>query len=190
MLSLTIDVFINHLKSSRVLLLSLALSSGFVFANELTLAPLYQSDLHWLDDHGTELTLKEWQGKPVFITMAYSTCKKFCPMTMARLSQLQKLLDDRNISAEIVIISYDPVTDNWKSWAEYRKMHNLPRANWHFLTGSLEDTKTVSQLLGMDFWLYDDHVLHNFKISRIGMRGEIVKSLDWDSKEKIETLLP
>ncbi len=159
-------------------------------SQEAVLAPIYQLSAKWTDDQGKPVSLTEWQGKPVIISMAYSTCRKFCPLTLLRLGEIQRLYDKRMIEAEFVLISYDPIGDTWQSWAEYRKSHNLQRSNWHFLTGSPEDTKTISQLLGMDYWLYDDHVMHNFKIVRLGPNGEIEKSLDWESQEQLETLIP
>lgn len=88
------------------------------------------------------------------------------------------------------MISYDPLNDTWQNWAEFRKNHHYERSNWHFLTGSVEATKAISQLLGMDYWLYDEHVLHNFKIVRLGITGSIEATLGWEGQDKIETLLP
>ena len=159
-------------------------------AQDAVVAPIYRQPMHWTDDKGQQVTLAKWQGKPVIMTMAFSTCRKFCPITMNKLKQLQSLLEKQHIAMDVVIISYDPVVDNWQAWAEYRKSRHFNWENWHFLTGSVEDTKTVSQLLGMDYWLYDEHVMHNFNIVRLGPKGDIEKALDWDSQEQIDTLIP
>jgi protein SCO1/2 len=159
-------------------------------AAEPILAPLYQTGITWTDDSGKPVSLNKWQGKPVVISMAYSTCRKFCPITVNKLAAIQLLFDEKKIDAEFVVISYDPASDKWQDWAQYRKVHKLYRDNWHFLTGSLQDTKTISQMLGMDYWLYDEHVMHNFKIDLLNARGDIIKSIDWDSQDQIETLIP
>lgn len=159
-------------------------------SNDRVLTPLYQTPITWTDDQGHSVSLDNWQGKYTIITMAYGSCRKFCPLTLSRLMEIQQLFDKRKVEAEFIIISYDPINDTWKSWAEYRKVHHLERTNWHFLTGSQEDTKTISQMLGMDFWLYDDHIMHNFKIIRLSPDGNIEKTLNWDNKEQIESLIP
>jgi cytochrome oxidase Cu insertion factor (SCO1/SenC/PrrC family) len=169
----------------------IGLLAGFLANPVFSLdAPLYQAPMKWTDDTGNAVTLSKWRDKPVIITMAYSTCKRFCPMTIQRLREIQKLFDQRKIDAEFVIISYDPQNDTWQTWAEYRKNHHLERPNWHFLTGSPEDTKEVSVLLGMDYWLYDEHIMHNFNIVRLGPTGAIEKVLGWDDQDKVESLLP
>lgn len=151
-------------------------------------SPLYR--FSWTDDKGAKVSLSQWQGRPVLITMTYSTCRKICPMTIHRLKEVQQLYDERHIEAEFVVLSYDPQNDTWQTWADYRKKNHLDRENWHFLTGSVEDTKAISELLGMGYWLYDEHVMHNFNIVRLGKTGVIEKSLGWENQERVETLLP
>lgn len=179
-------------------LLSFALLLSCFFAQygkaaspeDRSLSPLYQMSATWTDDSGKSVSLANWKGKIVVMTMAYSTCRKFCPLTFAQLLAIQKLYDSRKIEVEFVVISYDPINDTWQNWAEYRKTHNLHRDNWHFLTGSPENTKTISQLLGMDYWLYDEHVMHNFKIVRLNTSGDIDKTLDWNSQDELDSFLP
>lgn len=156
---------------------------------ETSLSPLYQLPVTWTDDKGKTVSLANWKGKTVVMSMAYSTCRKFCPLTLARLLEIQKLYNSRRVDAEFIIISYDPINDTWQNWAEYRKTHNLYRDNWHFLTGNQESTKTISQMLGMDYWLYDEHVMHNFKIVRLNARGDIDKTLDWNSQDELDSFL-
>ncbi len=176
-----------------VVLLVSCFSPQYSMANsqeEISLSPLYQLPVTWTDDKGKTVSLANWKGKTVVMSMAYSTCRKFCPLTLARLLEIQKLYDSRKVDAEFVIISYDPINDTWQNWAEYRKAHDLYRDNWHFLTGNQESTKIVSQVLGMDYWFYDEHVMHNFKIVRLNGRGDIDKTLDWNSQDELNSFLP
>lgn len=150
---------------------------------------IYQLTDTWIDDNGKPVLISDWKGKRVVMSMAYSTCRKFCPLTIRQLLAIQKLYDNQKIDAEFIIISYDPTNDTWQSWQEYRKTHNLNRDNWHFLTGSQNSTKMLSQLLGMDYWLYDEHVMHNFKIVRLNEIGEIDKTLNWDSQNELDSFI-
>lgn len=183
---------IKKLLFSLVLLISFSLSQHGIAASaeSVSLSPIYQMTATWTDDSGKAVSIANWKGKTVVMSMAYSTCRKFCPLTLARLLEIQKLYDSRKIDAEFIIISYDPINDTWQNWAEYRKTHGLFRNNWHFLTGYQESTKIVSQLLGMDYWLYDEHVMHDFKIVRLNARGDIDKTLDWNSQDELDTFLP
>ncbi len=94
-------------------------------------------------------------------------------MTMARLQQLQREIDTRGQSAEIVIVGYDPAVDDPQAWRQYRRSRGLSRNNWHFLTGTLADTEQLARRLGFTFWKYDRHVMHDFRIVLIDERGEL-----------------
>jgi cytochrome oxidase Cu insertion factor (SCO1/SenC/PrrC family) len=175
---------------TKLVLMIAMLSATSLLHAEVQISPLYQADMHWTDDSGNQVILSKWQNKVVVLTMAFSTCRKFCPITLHHLAEIQNLYNKQNISAEFIIISYDPAIDTWQTWKEFRKNHHYTLPNWHFLTGSSENTKMVSQLLGMDYWLYDEHVMHNLKIVLLNAHGEIQKSLEWDNQTEIESFLP
>lgn len=172
-----------------IVIFCLIFFSNSATAIEINLSPIYQLTDKWTDDTGKTVFLSDWKGKNVVMSMAYSTCRKFCPLTIHQLLSIQKLYDSQKIDAEFIVISYDPTNDTQQSWQEYRKTHNLYRENWHFLTGSQESTKIISQLLGMDYWLYDEHVMHNFKIVRLNARGEIDRTLNWDNQNELDSFM-
>ena len=125
----------------------------------------------WRADHGETLHFSALQGQRVFITMAYTTCHQICPMTMTRLTDIQRELDTRGVSAEFLIVSYDPSNDDPAAWRRYRSSRGLVRANWHFLSGTARDTEQLARLLGFDFWRDGDHVMHDYRIVALGGDG-------------------
>ena len=142
---------------------------------------LYNSGMSWTDDNNQVVTLDQWRGKLVIVSMAYSNCRRTCSLTLKKLEELQSELDTKQLNAEIVIISYDPKNDTPETWAQYRRKHNLARANWHFLTGNERDTRRISHLMGLaDYWSYEDHVMHDFKIAILGPDGDIVRQIAWE----------
>jgi cytochrome oxidase Cu insertion factor (SCO1/SenC/PrrC family) len=179
----------KKIQSLFALLFCLTFCISATTAAETNLSPIYQLTDKWVDDSGKTVLLSNWKGKNVVMSMAYSTCKKFCPLTIRQLLAIQKRYDEQKIDVEFIVISYDPSNDTPQGWEEYRKLHNINRPNWHFLTGNQESTKIVSQLLGMDYWLYDEHVMHNFKIVRLNTLGEIDKTLDWNDQDNLDSFL-
>jgi protein SCO1/2 len=148
--------------------------------NGVPVGSLYGSAMQWTEDSGKVVSLDQWKGRTVIISMAYSTCRRTCSATFKKLEELQAALDLRKQEAEIVLVSYDPKNDTPETWAQYRRQRGLNRKNWHFLSGSERDTKQLSRLLGLaDFWSYDGHVLHDFKISILNPVGVIIKQLAW-----------
>ena len=126
---------------------------------------------HWRDDDGRELALGRLTGQRVVLTMAYASCHHICPMTLAALGAMQRRLDERGERAQIVVVGYDPVNDDPAAWRQYRRSRHLDRANWHFLTGSPYSTARLAHALGFDFWMYDEHVMHDSRVLVFDARG-------------------
>ncbi len=160
------------------LLISALLVSG-AHATEPT-GSLYNLPVTWTDDAGKSVSLAQWKGKLVIITMAYSACPRMCAVTLKKLEEFQAALDRKNQAAEIVIVSYDPKNDTPQKWSQYRKQRKLQRANWHFLTGDRPGTIALAGMLGLsNFWSEEGHIFHDFKISVLNAAGVIEKQIGW-----------
>jgi protein SCO1/2 len=165
------------------LVLALALASA-------TAAPAtaYQLNLEFVDDHGAVRALSGWRGRPVVIAMAYGACRSICSTTLRTLEELQARADHDGVRLEFVVVSIDPAEDTPQAWADYRKARRLDRANWTFLSGAPVATRTLARFLGVKFWRYDEHVMHDFKILRLDADGSIGAAIDWNHRQ-LDSLL-
>jgi len=144
---------------------------------------VYGLNLKFTDDHGAARALAEWQGRPVVLTMGYGACRSVCSSTLRTLEELQAEADHQGVPIEIVVASIDPQEDTPQAWAQYRKARKLARANWSFLSGSAGDTRRLARFLGLRFWRYDEHLMHDFRIVRLSTDGSIAATLDWDHRD-------
>jgi len=100
--------------------------------------------------------------------------------------ELQQALDARGLSAEFLVVSYDPANDDPLAWRRYRTRHGLFRGNWHFLSGTPADTERLARVLGFEFWRDGEHVMHDFRIVALdgdGAQRGVIDSAhgDWRS---------
>ncbi len=174
-----------RMRCAMLIALALPLLSGAADAPSprATTTTLSRLPPSWRDDRGETLQLQALRGARIFVTMAYTSCHRICPMTMARLEQLQRELDDRGMSAEFLVVSYDPDNDDSLAWRRYRTRHGLLRGNWHFLSGTAADTQRLARLLGFEFWRDGEHVMHDYRIvalDRDGAQRGVIDSVDGD----------
>lgn len=162
---------------------SLYLSRVASAASDLVGGPA-DSPFHWHDERDTPVSLAQWNGKTILLTMAYSTCREVCSYTLHRLLELQESADRAGTPIEVVVISYDPKVDGARSWSIYRQQHHLARSNWHFLTGTALDTQRFASTFDFRYWRYDDHVVHDFRILLLSSDGTIAETLDWETRNK------
>jgi protein SCO1/2 len=140
------------------------------------------------NDQARTVHLSEWRGKPLILTMEYSSCRFMCTTTFSKLKAIQAAADQQNIQIDFMIVSLDPKNDTPQAWRQYRVSREVDRSNWHLLTGNDATTKEFAALLGIKYWTMDEHILHDFKIVRLNARGEIEKELTEYSDEP-ESLL-
>ncbi len=169
----------------RIFLMCLCWQSLSAQAESTSPTPtIFTQTSTWAEDNGDSVKLSKWQGMPLIVAMAYTECTRVCNATLHKLEEAQLQAEQKKISLQFIVISFDPSIDNPTSWSYYRKQHHLTdRANWHFLTGSSASTKKLAMLLGIQYWLDEDHVMHDMRILSINPDGSIKTFLDWDHQD-------
>lgn len=139
---------------------------------------IFNEPSRWKTESGQEVTFSHWKGQRLIVTMAYTSCRMTCPITMRRLKRVQAKLDEQGIQAEIIFVTLDPATDQSEKLASYKKSWGITRANWHFLNGTLENTRKLSRLLKIRFEDVGGHIVHDNKVVVLSELGAIDRSLD------------
>jgi protein SCO1 len=88
------------------------------------------------------------KGKIVLISFIYTNCPDLCPLTTARMTQLEDKLGDR-VGRDIFFISMtvDPVRDTPEKLKEFATAFGVG-PGWLFLTGRPEHIKAINAKLG------------------------------------------
>ena len=97
------------------------------------------------------------KGKMVLISFIYTNCPDMCPLTTARISQVEDALGDM-VGRDIFFISMtvDPVRDTPERLKEFAKAFDAG-PGWLFLTGKPEDIKLINASLGDRSRTIDEH---------------------------------
>lgn len=139
---------------------------------------LYSGNSRWLDHTAHAFDMQSLEGGPTVITLAYGACRRICSTSLKMMREVQALADSRHVAMNFVVIGLDPVADTPADWADFRHMNKLERPNWQFLTGDATQVRLMAQSLGVRYWTYDGHTMHDFKIALLSPDGKIVRSID------------
>jgi cytochrome oxidase Cu insertion factor (SCO1/SenC/PrrC family) len=139
----------------------------------------------WVEADGATHTLDDYKGRPVVITMAYTSCRKTCSSSMLVLRRMQEMLARRGRDAAFVVVSYDPSRDSPAEWRRYREARRLP-PSWHFLSGDEADTRRLAEFLDLKYWAYDEHVMHDFRIVIFDADGRRKRDILWEQSPDLE----
>jgi len=140
---------------------------------------LYQVPLTFRTDAGETVGLDHWKGQKVVVTMIFTSCQATCPLTMAKLREIQERFDREKIAAHFAIVSFDTLRDTPERLAQYRKETGHTNPNWTFLVGSEDDTRMLAMLLGIKYSRNpaSGDIMHDNKIVLLDGDGEVVKEL-------------
>jgi cytochrome oxidase Cu insertion factor (SCO1/SenC/PrrC family)/mono/diheme cytochrome c family protein len=97
------------------------------------------------------------KGKRVLISFIYTNCPDICPLTTARLAQLEDKLGDQ-VGRDIFFVSLtvDPVRDTPARLKEFANAFGVG-PGWLFLTGDPADMKEIKEKLGDKSRTLDEH---------------------------------
>lgn len=170
-----------------LMILCLALSATPVSAG----SSLYPAaKMRWTDETGKEVRLERWKGRPVVLTMAYTSCTYTCPLIVKKLKEIESRLETAGKSAEFVVASFDPSVDTVERLAQFKAAKGVGE-HWHFLRGTDSGVRSLSVLLGINFRKdpKDGSINHGNRILLLDPDGEISVALDGlngDSSELVQ----
>jgi protein SCO1/2 len=132
------------------------------------------------DQHHQPVRFSTLAGKVVAVTFAYLRCPNpaYCFRLASNFGQLQKRFADR-LGKDLVLLTIviDPEHDEKGALADYAKVWTT-NANWHFLTGPVEEIRTVAGRFGVEFWKDEGLLIHSFGTSVVDRRGTLAATLE------------
>lgn len=144
-------------------------------AGAFTKASLYQTDARFTDDDGRPIALGSLRGRPVVLTMFYSSCGYACPLLVSDMARIRELLPT-GLRDEVafVLVSFDVARDTPPVLRAYRESRHLD-AQWILLHGADADVRELAALLGVKYKQEaDGNFAHSNLLTVLNREGEVV----------------
>lgn len=99
---------------------------------------------------GRELSLSELRGRPVVVSLIYTSCYQICSMTTRALArvvrQARSMLGDDSFT--VLTIGFDTPVDTPNAMRAFAVKQGVSEADWHFLSGDAATLAALSRELG------------------------------------------
>lgn len=141
---------------------------------------LFNSTTSWRDASGREVKLSDFRGTKAILTMAYTSCTYTCPLTIAKLKEIESSLAAKGVTDfKIIVASFDPKRDNPTRLSDYAKEKKL-NAHWVLLCPkSDKDVRELAALLGVTYNRdKGGDFSHSNVISLLNEQGVVIKTLN------------
>lgn len=107
----------------------------------------YAQDFTLADHDGRRRTLADFRGKAVVLFFGYLQCPNYCPMTLARMAEVMRLLGEDAGRVQVLFVTLDPERDTPLALKEYV-------ANFHPSFLGLYTTPAATPELALKFRIY------------------------------------
>ena len=111
-------------------------------------------DYRFTDRSGKPVNLADFKGKPLVISLIYTSCAHACPVTTRTLAETADVAFDAlgEDSFSIVSIGFDTKIDTPERMRQFAGRMRIKNPNWHFLTTDAETVRALSQDIGFLFF--------------------------------------
>ncbi|MBT3661591.1 MAG: SCO family protein [Rhodospirillaceae bacterium] len=105
------------------------------------------------DRAGQTVKLAAFRGKPLIISLIYTSCPHFCPMITQAVAKAAEIANDAlgKGSFNIVSIGFDTAADTPARMASFARTQGLDAANWEFLSADRKSVDALARDLGFAF---------------------------------------
>ncbi len=143
----------------------LALSSGAMAQTAVNTTPehvipgdsLYQLGATLTDQNGRAFKLREHLGKPVLVSMFYTSCQFVCPMLIdAMEATRQGLSVPERARLDLLLISFDPDHDDVKKLKSVAASRALDASQWTLARTDNSSARKIAASLGIQYRLLSD----------------------------------
>lgn len=107
-----------------------------------------------VDRLNRNVSLHDYAGKPLVISMIFTSCHHVCPMTTKHLDQTTRAAREvlGEESFEIVTIGFDTANDTPNAMGAFAREQGVNADGWRFLSGSKETIEALSADLGFIYF--------------------------------------
>ncbi len=160
-----------------ILALSVLFNSKKVIAADLPGDSIYQAQSEWTTQSDKTLKISDFKGKFVIMSMIYMGCTSSCPMTVAKMKDVDKLLSEKaKNKTNFVLITFDLKRDTPAVMLKYANKNHLSLDRWTFLRSKEEaNVREISNLIDFKYKsLPNGEFEHSFALVALDTEGRVI----------------
>ena len=136
-------------------------------------------DYSFVDTDGKALTLGQLRGKPLVLSMVYTSCYQICPMTTRHLSKIVAKARDAlgDESFTVAVIGFDSAVDTPDAMRYFGAKQGISDQGWRLLSTDPQTIRALSQDLGFLFYPSSNGFDHLIQASVIDAEGRVYRQV-------------
>ena len=133
----------------------------------------------FINADGNPRTLADFRGKPLVVSMVYTSCYQICPMTTRHLSKVVEKARDAlgEDSFAVAVIGFDTRVDTPDAMQYFANKQGISNKNWSLLSIAEKDIDALSEELGFLYYSTPSGFDHLIQASVIDADGKVYRQV-------------
>jgi len=136
-------------------------------------------DYSLTDEDGMALNLSDLRGKPLVLSLVYTSCFHICPMTIKHLAKTvakaKKALGED--SFQVAILGFDSYKDSPMAMKHFAKKQGVNDLGWKILSADQDTINALTKELGFLFFSSPNGFDHVVQATVIDAKGEVYRQV-------------
>ena len=131
------------------------------------------------DEKGHALSIDDLRGKPLVLSLIYTSCYQICPMTTRHLA---KVIDKARAalgedSFNVAVLGFDAYNDSPQAMIHFAGKQGIDNRGWHLLSASPDTINALSAELGFKFFSSPNGFDHITQTTVIDAEGRVYRQV-------------
>jgi len=131
------------------------------------------------DDKGRALSMNDLRGKPLVLSLIYTSCSRVCPMTTRHLAKVVEKARDAlgKDSFNVAVLGFDAYNDSPQAMAYFARKQGIDKRGWRLLSADPDTINALSKELGFEFYASPNGFDHITQVTVIDAEGRIYRQV-------------
>ncbi len=136
-------------------------------------------NLNLINSAGNPVALDSFRGKPLVLSMVYTSCYQICPMTTRHLSKVVQKARDAlgGESFSIAVIGFDTQVDTPAAMQYFANKQGISDKGWNLLSISQTDVQSLSKDIGFQYFPSSNGFDHLIQTTIIDAEGKVYRQV-------------
>lgn len=137
------------------------------------------ADYSFINSKGESVSLSSFRGKPLVLSMIFTSCYQICPMTTRHLSKIVEKARDAlgHDSFSVALVGFDSAVDDPEAMQYFANLQGVSDKNWNLLSITQEDVDALSNDIGFLYFASSNGFDHLIQTTIIDAEGKVYRQV-------------
>jgi protein SCO1/2 len=133
----------------------------------------------FVDGSGRRISMDSLRGKPVVISLIYTSCYHICPTITTNLEKVVSIARDAlgDDSFSVLTVGFDTPVDTPDKMRLFAKQRGIDINNWHFVSADADTMKHLAHDVGFSYFASPKGFDHMIQTTVVDAEGSVYRQI-------------